>query len=234
MDPLKDISLGSASFSFWGGISVLILLIILTGRSVYRKEHTTSRFPPGPRGHPLVGNLFQIPSTFFWYQLETWFERFGPVYTIWMASQPIVVLNTAAAAAEVLDRQSGITSGRPRSIKGSFFGTDQILGTMEYSPRWRAGRRAMHASFNLRSTVRFAPLQAYDAINLCLGLLRHPDKPLDVHIHRFSASVIFRCLYGHDGFSLDGGDPSLNMRRLTDELMQAVLPQNSIVDMFPF
>ncbi|EJT98912.1 cytochrome P450 [Dacryopinax primogenitus] len=230
---LSGLALDSEFFKLGGTVLGLCLLFLVTSRYTARKG-IKAIFPPGPTGLPLVRNLLQFPSHFFWYQLDAWSKLHGPVYTFWIMNQPFVVLNTAAAAADVLDHQSGITSGRLQTIKGAFYGVDRILTTKAHSLGWRAARKAMHASFNIHSTLRFGPLQAYDATNLCLGLIRYPNKPFHLHVHRWSASIIFRCLYGHDAFDIEGDDPSTNMRRLAEELVQALLPQNSIVDIFPF
>lgn len=35
------------------------------------------KFPPGPKGLPLVGNLFDIPTTKAWMEYQKWGERYG-------------------------------------------------------------------------------------------------------------------------------------------------------------
>jgi len=36
-----------------------------------------SRLPPGPKGYPIVGNLFDLPSTQVWKQFGAWGKQYG-------------------------------------------------------------------------------------------------------------------------------------------------------------
>src|SRR5439155_7723844 len=47
---------------------------------------------PGPRGLPLVGNLFQLKGTQLHTILEHWADIYGPLYTFWLGRKPVVVL----------------------------------------------------------------------------------------------------------------------------------------------
>jgi hypothetical protein len=42
---------------------------------VYRTRRTP--YPPGPRGWPLIGNLFGVPSEFEWLHWATYEDRYG-------------------------------------------------------------------------------------------------------------------------------------------------------------
>jgi len=77
-------------------------------------------------------------------------------------------------------------------------------------------------------------MQADEAAYLALGLLKHPEKPLEGHMHRFATSAIFRALYGGDAIAHLGPDPSKKIEDITVRIMAAAMPQNSIVDTFPF
>jgi hypothetical protein len=46
----------------------------------------TFPLPPGPRGYPLVGNLFDMPSLHSqsWLTFAKWGEEYGIVYTVSM------------------------------------------------------------------------------------------------------------------------------------------------------
>src|SRR2546428_7268177 len=74
------------------------VLHALTGKGKYMTqlhEVTAGRALttlPGPRGLPLVGNLFQLKVTQLQTTLEHWADIYGPLYTFRLGRKPVVVL----------------------------------------------------------------------------------------------------------------------------------------------
>ncbi|KZT58473.1 cytochrome P450 [Calocera cornea HHB12733] len=100
-------------------LPALLVLVLAVASDIRRKR--SSRLPPGPPGLPIFGNALQLSFKFLWYQLDDWSKQYGPMYTIWLMGQPFVVLNSVDAAADLLDRNSPVTSDRPRFIKVGLF-----------------------------------------------------------------------------------------------------------------
>jgi hypothetical protein len=90
-------------------------LLALAGLVIYRILRP-SRLPPGPHGLPLLGNALELPTKGLFLKLDEWRQTWGDVFCLNAAGQTIVVLASAKAAAEVLDKMSGQTSGRPRLV----------------------------------------------------------------------------------------------------------------------
>jgi hypothetical protein len=40
--------------------------------------------PPGPKGYPVIGNLFDLPTWKPWLTYNEWFKRYGKSYCIFM------------------------------------------------------------------------------------------------------------------------------------------------------
>jgi hypothetical protein len=112
--------------------AILGLLVIYVAHyfaSPYRK------LPPGPRGYPIIGNLLELRSE-QWLKFTKWQKKYGQFIVLilscrWPISntnrpgeliflnaggQPIIVLNSQRAAADLLDRRAAIYSDRPRLI----------------------------------------------------------------------------------------------------------------------
>ena len=103
------------------------------------KSNRTRKLPPGPKGIPFLGNLFQLSlSSMPWKQFEVWKKQYGtstpqssilfksdcvlnvgPLVYITVAGQGILVLNTHQVAVDLLDRRGHIYSDRPRMISKS-------------------------------------------------------------------------------------------------------------------
>jgi len=124
-------------FDFSG--PAIVLVVSVTVGSVYAgirtiKGYGTVKLPPGPKGIPFFGNLFQL-STTPWKEFEVWkkqygtfsfyppyvdnsdiFSNSGPLVYLKVGGRDILVLNTHQVAADLLDRRGHIYSDRPRMI----------------------------------------------------------------------------------------------------------------------
>ena len=113
----------------------LALVSIYAFRTI--KRYRTGKLPPGPKGIPFFGNLFQL-SSMPWKEFEVWKKQYGrstlqsyvlfqadsvlnagPLVYLTVGGQGILVLNTHQAAADLLDRRGNIYSDRPRMISKS-------------------------------------------------------------------------------------------------------------------
>lgn len=112
-----------------------VLALIFVGRAV--QHRVTRKLPPGPRGIPFLGNIFQL-SLRPWEKFEIWKKQYGkwntllrylwnllnyntnyfigPLVYISVAGQGILIINTHEAAFELLNRRGGNYSERPRFV----------------------------------------------------------------------------------------------------------------------
>jgi hypothetical protein len=77
---------------------------------------STLHLPPGPKPLPLIGNLLDIPIEKDWLTYRSWNERYGDVVYLEALGRKIVVLGTAAATDELLNRRSQFSSDRPTTV----------------------------------------------------------------------------------------------------------------------
>ncbi|NP_001397128.1 cytochrome P450 2C38 isoform 2 precursor [Mus musculus] len=87
-------------------LSSLILL------SLWRQRSRRGRLPPGPTPFPIIGNFLQIDVKNFNQSLTNFSKTYGPVFTLYLGSRPIVVLHGYEAVKEALIDHGEEFSGR--------------------------------------------------------------------------------------------------------------------------
>ncbi|XP_067317006.1 cytochrome P450 2G1-like isoform X1 [Anolis sagrei] len=146
----------------WVGTIVLLLLVYFSCHlliSSKRKLWHKGRIPPGPTPLPLIGNFLQIKASqtlksllkntlqnvrivtdingYFPLQLH---EKYGPVFTVYFGSQPVLVLCGHQAVKEALIDKAEEFSGRSTVpvLEQTFQGYGVILSN---GNRWKQLRR---------------------------------------------------------------------------------------------
>ncbi|KAK1226376.1 hypothetical protein PQX77_010652, partial [Marasmius sp. AFHP31] len=100
------------SFIGFSLASVLIFLVICRLRSKRLDSH---RFPPGPKGLPLVGNFRDIAGIEGnpWVAYSEWSKIFGNVLYLNALGHHTVILNSRKATSDLLEKRSHNYSDRP-------------------------------------------------------------------------------------------------------------------------
>ncbi|ROW06201.1 hypothetical protein VMCG_04577 [Cytospora schulzeri] len=97
-------------------ISLAAILLVHRSLRYFSNRSNHLPLPPGPPGLPLIGNLHQAPKSRVWAQWHAWAKEYGPVVYLNMLGQPLVILNSAKAAQDLLARRGAIYSDRPRLV----------------------------------------------------------------------------------------------------------------------
>ncbi|KAF8191538.1 cytochrome P450 [Mycena galopus ATCC 62051] len=216
---------------------ILALLCLGIGTALWSLQSTTRLrkiMPPGLAGLPFLGNIFQLPPL-QWLQFTEWTAQYGPVFSLNLAGQPVVVLNNGAVATDLLDQRSAIYSDRPRFIMGGEILTGgMLLPFATYGELWKKLRRAAHEGL-IRVASSYAPIQEREAAVLVKYMIEQPS-PWVQNLKRkvqCTASTILGIAYGWPG--LDPSQDSLVTRinDLAHRLVQATLPGAFLVEVFP-
>ncbi|XP_074010725.1 cytochrome P450 2H1-like isoform X3 [Numenius arquata] len=117
-------------------ICISCLLLAATWRSTSQK----GKQPPGPITLPLVGNILQLNPWNLPESLKKLSEKYGPVFTIYLGPQKVVVLHGYDAVKEALIDQADDFSGRGNLplLKKLFQGTGIVTSNGE---TWKQLRR---------------------------------------------------------------------------------------------
>ncbi|EIN10089.1 cytochrome P450 [Punctularia strigosozonata HHB-11173 SS5] len=152
-------------------------------------------FPPGPPTIPLLGNLHLFPKEYAHHQLTAWSREFGDIYSLMLGPVVAVVISSAAASRELLDRRSASTVDRPPHFMAHEITGGLNLVLARYSEQWRLIRKAAHSMLTPQASDKYIPIQKAESVQLMYDILNKPERTW-WHIRRYSSSVILSVLYG--------------------------------------
>nr|XP_060640769.1 cytochrome P450 2C20-like [Anolis sagrei ordinatus] len=92
------------------GIISFLLLSAIWNSKMYRK----GTMPPGPTPLPIVGNVLQLKGKHWDKAFSKFSEKYGPVFTLYLGTEPVVVLHGYEAIKEALVDQGNDFSDRPK------------------------------------------------------------------------------------------------------------------------
>ena len=148
-----------------------------------------SELPPGPKTLKTG-----IRKPWLWFQeLST---EYGDVVYLQMGPTPTIILGSAQAAWDLLERRGAKYSSRPRFIMGGELLSGGMRGLMaQYGPFWRKWRKLLHGGFMQRRSETYRPIQSLESKVLMRDLLHTPER-YRKHLERYAASVIVTVAYG--------------------------------------
>jgi hypothetical protein len=95
-----------------GVVATVLAYKVLAGRM--RPGHLP--LPPGPKPLLFLGNLFDLPKRHEWLTYRAWKERYGDVVYVEALGQKIIILGSADAVNDIMERRGNIYSQRAGSI----------------------------------------------------------------------------------------------------------------------
>jgi len=90
------------------GSAILLIFYAL------RRKKQSFPLPPGPKPLPLIGNIYDVPRVASWQVFQQWGKRYGDMIYFHTFGKPVVVINSASVAHDLLDKRSSIYSYRPQ------------------------------------------------------------------------------------------------------------------------
>ena len=88
-----------------------LLVILLVGASIWRQA-TLINLPPGPRGLPVLGALPRLGRKPY-LTIQRWWETYGDVYSLYLGSRLVVIINGVDAMRECFVKQGDTFGARP-------------------------------------------------------------------------------------------------------------------------
>ncbi|KAH8832224.1 cytochrome P450 [Flagelloscypha sp. PMI_526] len=210
--------------------AVAVLSFLLYSR--FRKRRP-GPLPPGPRGLPLIGNVFDMPATKSWETFAKWGQKYGPICSVTVLGQPIVIINKLNTAIDLLERRSAIFSERPRLVMGGeLVGYNQTTPLLPYGPVHKTSRSHFSKLIGSNDALRkFTTIQDEESHRFLKRLLEYPDD-LDRAVRQTAGALILRITYGIR--VIDPVDPYVTLiDKATSQFSELISPGAFMVDIFP-
>ncbi|OAL34493.1 hypothetical protein AYO20_06336 [Fonsecaea nubica] len=189
-------------------LATIVVGIVFYG--IYRILQVGKRpadLPPGPPTIPILGNIHQIPTERPHLQFQKWAQEYGPIYSLMLGTQTMIVLSSPKTVKDLLHNRSAIYSSRPDMYLAHDVASNcQRFVTMKYGPMWRLVHKMMHNTLNIKTAVAYIPYQDLENKQMLLGLLERPDDFV-LHLRRYTSSLTTQMVYGFRTISTE--DPRM-------------------------
>jgi len=210
----------------------VVLLFLASIRAVrdYRRRRGLP-YPPGPRPLPIIGNILDIPKEFSWLAYSKFSKTYGDILSFHLFGQVVVVLNTAKATKDLLDKRSAIYSDRPTTPIYEMMGWSWVLALRKSDERWRLGRRMLDRSLRPAATASYLPMiQARTGVFLS-RMLENPHL-WEGHLDLLQGEMILATTYG---YQVNGPDDKLLVasKKRSKYGTEKILPGTLLVNQIP-
>ncbi|KNZ79591.1 O-methylsterigmatocystin oxidoreductase [Termitomyces sp. J132] len=210
------------------GVILTVLLVSLVRRAC------RVPLPPGPRGWPIIGNVFDLPSRgdpIPWLEHK---DAYGPISSVTVLGQTIVLLNDLKTNIDLLEKRSAIYSGRPIfPFAGELVGWDQQMILAQYGDHFRTMRKLLKSYLGSASAItNFCHIQELETRHFLARIL---DDPVNVisHIRLTAGAISLRISHGYT-IETEKADPLVNLvETAAKDFYVATIPGAWLVDIFP-
>ncbi|KAJ7600300.1 cytochrome P450 [Mycena floridula] len=213
----------------------LLALTILLLWLVSTRSRTRNPLPPGPRGYPIIGNLFDFPSSTDWTTAVThWGTKWGEITSISTFGSTLIVINSYSKAIELMEKKGSIYSDRPHlamamdlvDMKGS------ISFLQPYDKRFKSSRRIFHRELGSSNINSFFAQQETVTKRFIKRLLVSPTEDLFEHCLWHAGSMILKAAYGYD--IQESGDTFVKIaNKAMENFNKSTAPGAFLVNQFP-
>ncbi|KAI0050256.1 cytochrome P450 [Auriscalpium vulgare] len=222
------------SLSSWTAFDLLAVVICAYVLNTFhdRRKRSGLPYPPGPRGLPVIGNLFDMPSEESWIAYTKLGKQYGDIFSLNVFGQLIVVVQSPKIAHELLEKRSKNYSDRIPVPFYELAGWQWMISLAPFGVRWRLARRILERSMRPSAIVNYRPAQIIKVHSFLNDLLQDPENFAD-HIEYSQGSLILALGYGIDVKGRD--DETLTRSKNAVHMMEShVLPSSVSVNMLPF
>ncbi|KAG2117410.1 cytochrome P450 [Suillus cothurnatus] len=188
--------------------------------------------PPSPPTWRLRGHVLPHHKPFL--TIAGWINEYGPLITIRLKFERIVIIGRHKAVMEIMENQGKLLADRPRMIAaGEMFSGGMSIGFTPFGDRFRRMRRALHSHLQPKAAEAYQPLQMSHAKNIVLGVLDNP-RNLRHHVITYSATIILKVTYGKNTPTSATDPEVIEALQMMRRFIEILRPGLYLVDSIPW
>ncbi len=188
------------------------------------------RLPPGPRGLPLVGNIFQVDSLDNRKTFARWHQQYGPVVRLKLGWSDVIILGTIPATKDLFGKKGARYGSRPEMTMAREVMTKNMqTSTLPYGDKWKIHNRIHLSLLNSRMSQNYQKLMQMES-RRALFRLRSAEDMVPC-FNRFQFNIIYTLAYAKDPENNDADFREI--LDLADIFAQSMVNATWIVDIFP-
>ncbi|EUC60772.1 cytochrome P450 family protein [Rhizoctonia solani AG-3 Rhs1AP] len=225
-----------AMYQTYACVSFAVLCAILPWLRA-KREKRYGPLPPSPKADPLIGNLRAMASVVDEPRAyRDWGLELGSdIISVTIPGQVTIVLNSQAAADELLVKRSSIYSDRPHIpmvSSDNLVGWGNNTGMVHYGERWRNQRKMTHEVLHKMASEERWPLVERQSR---LALQRILDNPagFSEEVRRMAGSTLLMAVYGYEVTTANDSLVKV-VEDAVEGFSQAVIVSNYFVNTAPF
>ncbi|KIK58072.1 hypothetical protein GYMLUDRAFT_75124 [Collybiopsis luxurians FD-317 M1] len=184
-------------------LSAANILVLLVFAFVARRAwiHFAVRrglpLPPGPKGWPIIGNLYDIPKDRPYEVYARMSEKYqSDVIYLNVAGTSLVILNSAEATNDLFVGRSQLYSDRPELTMKDLIGLELSVVFARYGEQWRKQRLLFLQEVSPANLEMYHKPRMQESTSLLLSSLLDTPEDVDNHIHLLYGGTILSLAYG--------------------------------------
>lgn len=167
---------------------------------IQRRSHgKLPPLPPSPPADPIIGHLRYIPTENPELKFTEWSKTYGDVLYLKVPNRQIIVLNSAEAAADLLEKRSGNYSDRPEFPIFDLMGWGNAMPFLRYGKKFQENRQMFQEYLGNTKVAGYSDMQILQAKQLVIEFVEGKKDKEDI-LQKLGTAIVVRIGFGHDMF----------------------------------